>query len=229
MPEKVIQCAICGHKERACVDQEGRGPEFCPTLAAPELMARVKAEYANPETLAFAKAASIQESVCYANRQVRPYVLHPVKPRVQEVVEFAQRMGYSRIGVAFCTGLRQEARILHDILTAQGFEVVSAVCKVGAVPKEELGVDDQDKIRRGRFESMCSPIGQATILNEAGCHFNVLLGLCVGHDSLFFRHAQAPTTVLVAKDRVTGHNPAAALYTAHSYYARLLRPGIDRE
>jgi uncharacterized metal-binding protein len=48
-----------------------------------------------------------------------------------------------------------------------------------------------------------------------------VVGLCVGHDSLFFRHSVAPVTVLVAKDRVTGHNPVAALYTSHSYYRRL--------
>lgn len=38
---------------------------------------------------------------------------------------------------------------------------------------------------------------------------------------LRFRHSEAPVTVLVAKDRVTGHNPAAVLYTSHSYYSRL--------
>jgi uncharacterized metal-binding protein len=48
-----------------------------------------------------------------------------------------------------------------------------------------------------------------------------LIGLCVGHDSLFFKHSDAPVTVLVAKDRVLGHNPVAALYTSHSYYRRL--------
>ena len=54
-----------------------------------------------------------------------------------------------------------------------------------------------------------------------GTELNIEVGLCVGHDSLFFRHSAAPVTVLVAKDRVTGHNPAAALYTSHSYYRRL--------
>jgi uncharacterized metal-binding protein len=48
-----------------------------------------------------------------------------------------------------------------------------------------------------------------------------VIGLCVGHDSLFFMHSKAPATVLVAKDRVLGHNPVAALYTTHSYYRRL--------
>lgn len=44
---------------------------------------------------------------------------------------------------------------------------------------------------------------------------------CVGHDSLFFMHSKVPATVLVAKDRVLGHNPVACLYTSHSYYRRL--------
>jgi enoyl-CoA hydratase/carnithine racemase len=40
--------------------------------------------------------------------------------------------------------------------------------------------------------------------------FNVLLGLCVGHDSLFLKYAEAPCTVLAVKDRMLGHNPLAA-------------------
>jgi len=37
------------------------------------------------------------------------------------------------------------------------------------------------------------------------------------------RPAKAPVTVLVAKDRVLGHNPLAAVYTSQSYY-RALKP-----
>jgi uncharacterized metal-binding protein len=70
---------------------------------------------------------------------------------------------------------------------------------------------------------MCNPISQAEILNNEGAEFNIVVGLCVGHDSLFFKYAKAPTTVLVAKDRVFGHNPAAALYLSSSYYRKLLR------
>jgi len=53
-----------------------------------------------------------------------------------------------------------------------------------------------------------------------------LLGLCVGHDSLFFRYAEAPTTVLAVKDRGTGHNPMAAIYLADSYYIKIRSPGV---
>ena len=70
------------------------------------------------------------------------------------------------------------------------------------------------------------PAGWRLMLKEK-TDFNILVGLCVGHDSLFFKYSEALTTVLIAKDRVLGHNPAAALYTTGSYYARLLRPGID--
>jgi uncharacterized metal-binding protein len=64
---------------------------------------------------------------------------------------------------------------------------------------------------------------QARVLNRMGTDMNVIMGLCVGHDMLFVRHAEAPTTTLVAKDRVTGHNPVAALYGNHFYYKRLAR------
>jgi uncharacterized metal-binding protein len=99
--------------------------------------------------------------------------------------------------------------------------MVSAVCKVGRVAKEKIGISDADKIAVGTFETMCNPILQAEILNREETDFNLLLGLCVGHDSLFFQYAKAPCTVLAVKDRVTGHNPLAAVYTLDSYYRSL--------
>ncbi len=220
-------CAVCAVSHRACTEEEGKGPVFCPTENKHDIVRKANLEYEKPEVRRFARMASIQEGECYANRHIKPYVSHPVKPRVQEVCEFAKKMGFQKLGVAFCIGLLKEARALTDILMAQGFEVVSVVCKVGRTPKESIGIKDEEKIRIGEFEAMCSPIAQAMVLNDAKTDFNVVVGLCVGHDSLFFRYSEAPVTVLVAKDRVLGHNPAAALYTSGSYYKRLLRPGID--
>ena len=68
--------------------------------------------------------------------------------------------------------------------------------------------------------AMCNPILQARLLNEAHTDLNVVIGLCVGHDSLFYKYSEAYATTLVTKDRVTGNNPAAALYTAESYYKK---------
>lgn len=72
---------------------------------------------------------------------------------------------------------------------------------------------------------MCNPITQAMMLNEAKTDFNILLGLCIGHDSLFLKYAEGMTTVFAVKDRVTGHNPLAPLYTSRSYYQRLAKGG----
>ena len=68
---------------------------------------------------------------------------------------------------------------------------------------------------------------QAQLLNEAGTELNIVMGLCVGHDSLFYKHAKAVTTTLVVKDRVLVHNPVMALYTAEGYYVNLMRPLED--
>ena len=57
----------------------------------------------------------------------------------------------------------------------------------------------------------------------------MVIGLCVGHDSLFYKYAEAYTTTLVTKDRVTGNNPAAALYTANSYYRKKFFNGNEKK
>jgi len=179
-------------------------------------------EYQRPGIKRFALQATIQEGECYANRGARrPYVTYPVKTRVQETIEFAHKLECRRLGIAFCGGLRNEARILSEVLKYQGFEVASVICMVGRTPKEFLGIREDQKIHAGEFESMCSPITQARILNEVKTELNIILGLCVGHDSLFMQYSEALCTVLVAKDRVTGHNPIAALNLHNSYYRRL--------
>jgi uncharacterized metal-binding protein len=216
-------CAKCPAAEKICRGPEGKGPGWCPTKNLEEVWKPAVACYLDPEVREFARVASVQEGECYANREETPYVPQPVKTRLQELIEFSRRMGYRRIGMAFCGGLSEEASVLADILQAHGFEVVSVTCKVGGVPKETIGIKDEEKIRIGRFEPMCNPISQARILNAAGTDFNVMLGLCIGHDALFLRHVQGLTTVFAVKDRVTGHNPMAALYTARSYYRRLAK------
>jgi uncharacterized metal-binding protein len=220
------ECAKCGIGDKICRTPEGKGPAFCPTVHRRETIARANEEYKKAGILEFARLASVQEAECYAGRDVKPYVSHPVKPRIQEICEFAHKMGYTKLGLAFCGGLQEEALALTRVLESQGFEVVSVICKAGRTPKEAIGVKDEEKIHIGEFESMCSPIAQAMILNEEGTGLNVLLGLCVGHDSLFMRYSKAFCTVAVVKDRVLAHNPCAALYTTGSYYARMLRKGF---
>ena len=143
--------------------------------------------------------------------------------RVEDTVAFAHLMGYRKIGIATCVGLLDETHRLVEILEAQGLETLSVCCKAGSVDKAEVGIAEASKIRPGQFEAACNPIAQARICNAAGTHLNLIVGLCVGHDTLFNKHSEAPVSTLVVKDRVTGHNPAAVLYGRH-YYRRLRSP-----
>lgn len=206
-----LRCAKCG--VWACEAEPGseRYLPFCPMTTEQAILSKAEAAYLSQDDLReFALAAARTEAAGYCK-----------EPRVEEVMNFARRIGARRLGIASCIGLIQEARLLQEILEANGFEVDSVCCKVGSIDKEKIGLTDEEKIHPGQYEPLCNPVGQAMLLNQAGTELNIVVGLCVGHDSLFFKHSEAPVTVLVAKDRVTGHNPVAALYTSHSYYKRL--------
>lgn len=144
-----------------------------------------------------------------------------VWPRVREIMEFSQLAGFKKLGLAFCVGLRKEAFEVNKILENNGFTVASVMCKTGSRPKEELGLRDDEKVRPGQFEAMCNPVVQALLLNKEQTDLNVLLGLCVGHDTLFIKHSEAPITVLAVKDRATGHNPLAAVYATHYFQSKV--------
>ncbi len=138
--------------------------------------------------------------------------------RVEEIMEYARELGYRHLGIAFCSGLAREAAALDEILVGAGFAVSSVICKAGSIPKEEIGLGDDEKVRPGGPEMLCNPVGQAAVLDAAGVELSIVVGLCVGHDTLFFANSQAPVTVLVAKDRVLAHNPAGALYLGRGYF-----------
>jgi uncharacterized metal-binding protein len=208
-------CADCPATVRACRSGEAtaRGPGFCPSKVDADAQARARAKYDDPEIRRLSRESALVESEGYCKWT-----------RVQEIMELAKRMGWHKIGIASCIGLIDLTHVLAEILLSHGFEVISVACKNDSIPKEEMGLTDAQKVRPGGFEAACNPIAQAELLNTHGAEFNVVMGLCVGHDSLFFMHAKAPTTVLVTKDRVLGHNPVAALQLADTYYSHLYGP-----
>ena len=207
-------------EDRACLSMTGKGPDFCPTQKSKKTIEKALKEYDKPEIREFARMSTLQVTEGYSKSHMKANVRVPTKPRVQEICELAKKMGYKKLGVAFCSGLASEARVLTDILKAQGFEVVSVICKTGCTDKTEIGVKESEKYHSGAHEPMCSPIAQAILLNEEKTDFNIMVGLCVGHDSLFLKYSEAFTTVLVVKDRLLIHNPVAALYATDSYFAR---------
>ena len=227
--QEIPRCAECSIKETICRQEDGKGPVYCPTINYSDVINASLSEYETPEIKNFAANATIQEGECYVNKgKNNPNPRYAIKPRVQETIEFAHKMGYKRLGLAFCGGLKSEAKILSEILKKQGFELASVMCKTGRTPKEFLGIKEEQKINPGEFEAMCSPIIQAKILNAANTEFNIIFGLCVGHDSLVMRYSDALCSVLVAKDRVTGHNPLAAINCHNSYYKKLKEEKFDK-
>ena len=197
-----------------------KAPNFCPMKLMPEVIEKAISEYDKPEVKEFARLASLQEFECYENL---PDGRRTKNPRILELIQFAQKCGYKKLGIAFCGGLAKEARMLTEILENKGFEVVSVRCKVGATPKERIGIKPEEKIGGSeKWESMCNPITQAEVLNAENVDLAIMLGLCIGHDTLFIKYCRVPMTVIAVKDRVTGHNPLAALYLANSYYGRLM-------
>ncbi len=130
---------------------------------------------------------------------------------------FAREAGFKRLGLAFCIGLAEEARVIDEIL-AKEFEIVSVCCKLSGVNKRTFGLEQIDP---NREEVMCNPAGQADILNRAGTELNIICGLCVGHDAIFSLRSDAPATTLVVKDRVLAHNPVGAInnpYVRERYF-----------
>ena len=207
----MFTCASCTIE--ACkTGQLDRMPKNCP-MRDREFFDRVVQEYFKEENHDFFLASTAIEYLGYCRW-----------PRLREVAEFAKRMGYTRLGMGFCVGLHKEAAIVDRVLRKQGFEVVSVACKTGNIPKVEVGYPSDMLLRPGTREAMCNPIAQAELLNQAQTQFNICLGLCVGHDSLFYKYSQAPVTTLVAKDRATGHNPVAAIYCADGYFKTRLDP-----
>ena len=221
-------CASCDLPvfKRICVTPKGKGIGGCPSLTRKAVLKQANKLYEDKEVRHFAHMASVQEAAGYANRDQTPYIMQPSKTRIVEICEFAGRMEYKRLGLAFCLGLSREAMVVEEVFKVYGFEVVSVGCKAGRTSKDLIDITDDEKVFKGSDESMCNPIFQAKLLDAEGVDFNVLLGLCVGHDTLFLQYSETPATVLAVKDRVTGHNPLAAVYQSESYYKKIRFPEV---
>lgn len=207
MEQKRLSCADCGVAN--CDMEDKKFPEFCMTVHMDQQVKKSAMEqYEEEENKKIMLAAAETEYEGYC-----------VYSRVQETVEFALKMGAKKIGIATCVGLLAETRALTKVLRHHGFEVYGIACKAGTVPKTDIGIG-KECCEIGN--NTCNPILQAKLLNEEKTDLNIVMGLCVGHDSLFYKYSEAIVTTLVTKDRVTGHNPVAALYQLNGYYKKLL-------
>ena len=190
----IVQCVNC--EVRVCEDSDIENtPEFCPRRHAREALEEAQEISASdPEV---SKYIDVAASV---GREGRGQWT-----RVQELAEFAKRIGVSKLGLAFCVGLKEEATMLAKILESHGFDLTSVACTV---------------------EGGCNPVGQALILNQMRTELNISMGLCMGDDIVFSKFSQAPVTTIVVKDRATYHNPIAPL-ASKSPFPTLLKSVIS--
>ena len=108
--------------ERSCIDchvlncrrgEEGKYPDFCLTTHVPqEVQEQALDLLREPENNRIAVSAAEVEYEGYGKRT-----------RVEEVIQFARKIGAHKLGIATCAGLAEESRILAKILRTNGFEV----------------------------------------------------------------------------------------------------------
>lgn len=124
--------------------------------------------------------------------------------RMSEVVYYCLEMNYRRIGIAYCTDLNEATEILVSVLK-RFFDVIPVCCMISGKNREN-------------GNPACNPIAQARILNIMKTDFNIIVGLCLGADSIFTNESKAPVTTLFVKDKSLANNPIGALYS--DYYLK---------
>jgi len=125
--------------------------------------------------------------------------------RIEEIIEFARLMNYQRLGIAYCYGMEQHAKILERMLTDKGFTVATVSCSVGGLKQSE--VNSESCIHK----VSCNPLGQAQQLNSENVGLTLIVGICMGHDILLNRNLKMDFTTFVVKDRFYNHSPLMGL------------------
>jgi len=215
-----VSCVDC--KAWACFPDVSKAktsrrepPPTCPAKVQKDVCEGALAKYSG-KTLEFAHNVALIENGCYfldpeSKSAVLPMItLHP---RAEEIIMLAKVSGYRKLGLAFGMELQQEARLYTDILENNGFEVVSVCSKAGGVFKDKIGVTPEEKLYGpDSKETMSSGLIMAEILNSEQTDMNIMMGLEVGQDALFYKYAEAFTIPFVVMDRIYGGATMEGVY-----------------
>lgn len=164
-----MQCALCRYKE--C--RQGKN---CTLIKS-------KLEYGERELQSLQTSAQIQAGA-------------EDRTKLEEIVIYAKKMGYQKIGLAFSIEWEREARLAYRVLSRY-FEVFSVCCKVCGFEKEDF---ELVKSEGSESEAACNPLGQALLLNEDGTELNLMLGLNTGIDVLFSEKSIVPVITLPVEE-----------------------------
>ncbi len=220
-----IQCSKC--EAKVCsVDitgspAAGEAPSWCPMKVKAAVIKAAMEKYTE-ENLKIARAAAEVESEAYLRE---PWGLKPYHTRILEIINFARKMGYKKIGIACCFSCAWDAGVLANMFINRDFEVLVRFCKVYEVQNTKfLGLKEEETLVAGGYHSMCNPITQVDVLADSGCEMIVTFGECTGHDALAGKFSKVPFITLGVKDRVLAHDPVVALTCPwNEYYRKLTR------
>ncbi len=115
----MYSCANCGLKGCSEGDLDKTLPN-CPSKE--KTFKKKQRNYIQRRKIKIAHNAAIVEAEGYG-----------VKTRVEEIISFAKKCEYKRIGLVFCMGLINEAKCFADILKHHGFDIISVLCKNGGI------------------------------------------------------------------------------------------------
>jgi uncharacterized metal-binding protein len=121
--------------------------------------------------------------------------------RLEEIRLFCTKMGYKKLGIAFCKALRPIGKKADEILS-RDFDVYSVCCDSCSITRKDIDMP----FLKEPTDVACNSIGQATALNDNDVDLTVACGFCVGHDIIFAKHIKSPVTHLLTKDRKYSHN-----------------------
>ncbi|TFG11492.1 MAG: DUF1847 domain-containing protein [Promethearchaeota archaeon] len=202
-------CHLCNSFQFCTIGKANENINNCPMVHKKKIEEEALQLYSSNEKIKEAtKVASIIEAEGYI-----------AWPRLKDTIEYASRMNYTKIGIAFCVGLLDEAKKIAKILEKAQFKVYSVCCKTGSLKKTELGIPKEYTMRSKTGFTIgwisCNPVAQALLLNDCETDLNLIVGLCVGHDITFTQLSKAPVSTLIAKDRSSPHNPALILYSRY--------------
>ena len=173
-----LSCSECSI--RNCYRRDRKYPDFCLTSQYHDAVEKTRELYTSDSVDGrLARAAAEIEGEYYGRLT-----------RLEETIRFAKKLNVTKLGIASCIGLLDEASLYAKIVRTAGIETKTVICKVGAIDKTEIGLPDDLKVCPGCNESCCNPALQAQVLNEWGSQLNVMVGLCVGHDAIFARHSE---------------------------------------
>ena len=204
-------CAECGRA--ACCESPDTAsyPRGCPSREPFET--EVLGLYREGQDAHLARNAALVEAGGYCRLT-----------RIEEIMDFARRCGYTRLGLAFCIGLQDEAAVAKRVLRGQRLLGRGSRLQDGSLPKEVLGLGDDDKVRPGSSRACATRSGRRGLWPRPAPSSTCCSACASATTASSSSTPWRPVTVLAAKDRVLGHNPLAAIYLADGYYHDRLFP-----